>query len=90
MRKERVGSVVLPETALKIHTKHQLTEAQVREAVMFARYETARSKANTPYGPRLEVVGTTCDGVTRIKAWLEPIDREDGTWECKTAVRLQN
>jgi hypothetical protein len=90
MRREWIGHVRFePGTALKIHTKHQLTEAQIREAITLGRHEQATFKENTPYGPRLEVTGTAYDGTTRIKAWLEPIDREDGTWECKTAVRLQ-
>ena len=86
-RSEWVGRIDFDAaTSYKIRTKHNLTEAQVREAVMFG-YGRGRYKEHTPYGTRLEVIGVSADG-TRIKAWLEPIDRTDGHWQCKTAVSL--
>jgi len=75
-----------PATAAKINVKHNLTEDQIREAVSFGHSESAVFNDSTPYGPRLQVIGTTADG-TRVEAWLRPVDRTDGHWECMTAVR---
>ena len=66
---------------------HNLTEDQIREAVMFG-HGTGTYREHTPYGPRLEVSGVAADG-TPLKAWLEPVDRTDGLWECKTAIPLR-
>ena len=78
---------VAPATAAKISMKHGLTEVQVREAVSFGHAERAVWQEHTPYGPRLMVIGTS-DGV-RVKAFLRPVDRSDGHWECMTAVRVE-
>ena len=74
-------------TAAKIRTKHNLTEDQIRDAICFGHHGRARFKEDTPYGPRLEVEGVTDEGI-RVKAFLRPVDRTDGHWECMTAVRL--
>lgn len=88
MPDEWIGFLLFdPGTAAKIRDKHQLTEDQIREAVLFGHAEHARYREDTPYGPRLEVIGTAADG-TRLKAWLEPADRTDGIWRCKTAWKL--
>lgn len=67
--------------------KHNLTKADVREALSFGHAESAIWKEQTPYGARLMATGTTEGGV-RLKAFLRPVDRADGHWECMTAVRV--
>lgn len=76
-----------PATSAKIRMKHGLTDAQVAEAVTFGHAEQVVWREDTPYGPRLMVVGTALDG-TRLKAFLRPVDRADGHWECMTAIRV--
>lgn len=76
-----------PAVGAKIRIKHNLTEHEVREAILFGHAERAEFKEDTPYGPRLTAIGTTSTGL-RIKALLAPVDRQDGTWECRTAYRV--
>jgi hypothetical protein len=76
-----------PEVSSKIRTKHNLTEDQVRQAACFGRHRKAWWHTHPHYGERLLVEGETADGIS-VLAYLRPIDRADGTWECRTAVRL--
>jgi len=88
MRREWIGRLDIPpdvETKLRAPGRN-LTPEQVREAICFDRYERASFNPDTPYGPRLYVTGVSGDNV-RIQAALKPVDRSDGHWECRTAVR---
>jgi hypothetical protein len=75
-----------PQVADKLVTKHQVTPEEVRQAVLFTAYRTARWHNHPVYGRRLEVHGYTDDQVP-ILAILTPVDEVDGIWECRTARR---
>jgi hypothetical protein len=87
MGRERVRRVDIPaDVAQKLRMPNKnLTEQQVQEAI-FRGYETSSFNPNTQYGPRLYVMGTSTDNV-RLQAALRPVDRQQGHWECRTAVR---
>ncbi len=88
MRREWIGRIDFdPAIAAKIRTKHNLTEYQIREAVMFGYSDRAVMEHHSIYGERLNATGTTADGI-RIKVFLRPVDRSDGHWECRTAIRV--
>jgi hypothetical protein len=87
MPEEWIGEVRFsPAVETKLRERRGLTPPQIREAVCWGAAEEAVWDDDEEYGSRLLVVGTTADGV-RIKAVLSPVDREDGTWTCKTAMR---
>lgn len=87
MGREWIGRLdIAPDVERKIRETHGLTGQHVREAVQFDRYESATYNEATPYGPRLYVTGTSYDNV-RLQAALAPVDRTDGHWELRTAVR---
>jgi hypothetical protein len=86
---EWIGLILFPPDVLEhIQTKHNLTREDVNDAATLGHHESAVFKEHTPYGPRLMVIGTATNGA-RLVAWLRPIDRNDGFWECKTAYPLQ-
>lgn len=83
-----IGYVIFAEEiAAKLRAKHSLTPDQVREAICWSTHERAAWDDHPVYGERLVVTGdsSTCG---RIIAYLRPVDRSDGTWECLTAWRL--
>lgn len=79
--------IFTPEVSAKIQAKHNLTEDEVRQAVCFGGHREARWHDHPDYGLRLVVKGETADG-RPLMAYLHPVDRTDGTWECRTAIRL--
>ncbi len=84
---EWIGQILFDDSvAAKITMKHSLTPDQVREAVCWGAAEAAVWDEDPDLGARLFVFGRTSDG-TSIKAVLLPVDRTDGTWRCKTAMR---
>jgi len=87
MPEEWIGEVFFSEAVeWKLRERRGLTPASVREAVCWGAAQAAVWDNDPERGSRLLVLGTTGDGV-RIKAVLLPVDREDGTWTCKTAMR---
>lgn len=76
-----------PAVSAKIRSKHNLSEEEVRHAVCFGRHREARWHVHPDYGARLVVKGDTADG-SPVIVYLRPVDRTDGTWECRTAIRL--
>lgn len=76
-----------PEVAAKLRSKHSVDTWEVEEACTLGAHREARWHTHPVYGRRLLVRGTTYAGST-ILAYLKPIDERDGTWECRTARRL--
>lgn len=74
-----------PEVEAKIQQKHNLTAARVREAVALGAADRMDWHAHPVYGWRLIATGTDADG-HRIIAYLRPVDRDEETWECLTAM----
>jgi hypothetical protein len=84
--KEWVGEIRFsPEVIEKLWTKHDLTPEEVRMAVACGAHDEYRWDNDPAYGRRLIVEGSDSQG--RIRAYLRPIDRRDGLWECLTAWR---
>jgi hypothetical protein len=75
-----------PAISNKIKTKHDLTEAEVIEAVAFGRHVRAAWDEDPRYGRRLVVLGRTAAD-REVVAYLRPVDENDGHWECRTAIR---
>ena len=73
-----------PATSEKLRRKHNLTDEEVVEAVAHGNHDRAVWDDEEAYGERLVLTGSTYNG-RRIIAYLRPIDRDDGTWECMTA-----
>jgi len=72
----------------KINKKHNLTAAEVREAVLYARDAVAEWQEHPQYGLRLVVRGTTYAGRPVI-AYLTRANEDDpdeGTFDLKTAL----
>lgn len=85
---EWIGEVLFDDAVVrKILTKHRLSPDEVREAICWGAAEAVRWDDDPHRGSRLLAIGTTSNGV-RIKTVLLPIDRSDGTWRCKTAMRV--
>lgn len=76
-----------PQTAAKIRQKHDVTPEEVREAVCWGAAEEARWHTHPVHGRRLLAVGTPYHGSYRVLVVLAPLDRADGRWRCKTAIR---
>ncbi len=84
---EWVGKIEFqPEIERKLRNKHQLTPDQVRSAVALGAHDHAEWHDDPSYGLRLMLTGEDADGP--ILAYLRPLDRSDGVWECLTAWRL--
>jgi hypothetical protein len=77
-----------PDVASKIRSKHNLSTAEVREAVCFGAHREARWNVHPDYGRRLLVRGATYEG-KQIIAYLRPMNEGDGIWECRTARRIR-
>jgi hypothetical protein len=85
---EWVGEIRFSEAVeAKLWIKHNLTPAQVRAAVSCGAHDTYRWDRDKDYGRRLILEGSDADGP--IRAYLRPIDRRDGLWECLTAWRVR-
>ena len=72
-----------PEVAEKLWDKHELTPEDVRQAVACGAHDRYSWDNDPDYGLRLILEGSDTRG--RLRAYLRPIDREDGLWECLTA-----
>ena len=84
---EWIGEVrINPEVADKLRTKHNLTPALVRNAIAAGAATSLTWHTDPVYGRRI-IANGAADGV-RIKAYLRPLDRNDGLWECMTAWRI--
>jgi len=84
---EWVGEIVFdPAVDRKLREKHDLTPDQVRQAVACGAHDRADWNEHPRYGPRLILTGS--DGHGELIAYLRPLDREDGLWECLTAWRI--
>lgn len=85
--KEWVGEIRFsPAVVEKLWDKHELTPEDVRRAVSSGAHDDYRWDNDPLYGNRLIIEGS--DAVGPIRAYLRPIDREDGLWECLTAWRV--
>lgn len=85
--REWVGEIRFSEAVeAKLRTKHNLTPSQVRAAVSCNAHDQAIWKRHPQHGWRLMLVGSDDEG--QIEAYLRPIDREDGLWQCLTAWRV--
>ena len=83
-----IGAIYFhPDVVAKLGRKHNVTPGQVRDAVAYGNHATAAWHDDPIYGERLIVKGVDADGIELI-AYLRPIDRTDGTWECLTARTL--
>jgi hypothetical protein len=83
---EWVGEIVFsPELAAKLRHKHGITPEQVRDAVACGAHEDQWWTYHRIYGRRLALEGSDDNG--RMRVYLRPIDREQGTWRCLTAWR---
>jgi uncharacterized DUF497 family protein len=76
--------VITPSTESKINEKHQVTFDEVRQAVLAGAATEARWHQHEVYGRRLLARGETAAG-RQLIVTLVPTDREEETWECKTA-----
>lgn len=86
---EWIGEVLIDGSiAAKLLEKHDLSPRDVREAICWGAAESARWDDDPVLGSRLLVIGRTSHGV-RVKVVLLPVDRSDGTWRCKTAMRVR-
>ena len=84
---EWVGEIRFsPQVIAKIQTKHHLTAQDVRQAVSCGAHDDHRWDDDPLYGRRLILEGSYAEG--RLRAYLRPIDRRDGLWECLTAWRV--
>lgn len=72
----------------KLRVKHNLTPSQVKAAVSCGAHDWAGWNTHPTYGRRLIIEGSDADGP--ILAYLRPIDRGDGLWECLTAWRTDD
>lgn len=80
-----IGRVVIdPAAEAKINGKHNVTFDEVREAVEVGAATAARWHDHPLYGTRLLARGLTAAGRNLIVT-LVPVDRDEETWECKTA-----
>jgi len=68
----------------KVATKHNVTAAEVREALVLTQLQRAVWH-HAAQGRRLLATGTTADG-RRLNAVLYPADQGDGTWWLATAM----
>lgn len=68
----------------KICNKHQVTPAEVREALILRNDVDKRWEDHPAHGQRLVALGTTYDG-RPILAALLPVDVQEGIWILKTA-----
>jgi hypothetical protein len=86
---EWIGQIVPASQATedKLTQKHNLTIAQIMEAVAHGAHERAFWHDHPTYGRMLIVYGS--DSISGMVVYLRPIDREDGLWECLTAWREQ-
>ena len=71
--------------AAKLAEKHNVTEQDVRDALVLTRLERAGWDHDHDKGWRLLVTGTTFEG-RRLNAVLYPADEHDGTWWLGTAM----
>jgi len=69
----------------KLRTKHNLTPDRVTAAVAWGHHDWAKWHDHPIYGRRLILGGSDADG--QVVAYLRPIDRKDGIWQCLTAWR---
>lgn len=84
---EWIGEIKFgPEVTDKIRAKHGLTPTQVRSAVAFGNHDSHRWDEDRRYGRRLIIEGSDEQGA--LRAYLRPIDKQDGVWECLTAWRV--
>lgn len=82
-----VGEVTFsPEVEAKLRSKHNLTPTEIRSAIAWGNHAWAVWNDHPEYGRRLVVSGRSETG--SLVAYLRPIDREDGLWECLTAWRI--
>lgn len=79
--------IIDPPIEAKIQGKHNLTAAQVREAIQYPAKAESAFDSNEEHGPRWLVVGE-CDGRSIVAAVL-PVPSYEGpnaeTWVLKTA-----
>lgn len=75
-----------PAVDRKLRTKHGLTPQQVRNAIAWGRHEKAWWDNHERYCRRLIVIAGDAHG--KVIAYLRPIDRADGIWQCLTAWRM--
>jgi hypothetical protein len=88
VEEEWVGFIYFdPYTVDKLATKHNLAPWQVKQAVSCGAHDFAGWDNDSVYGLRLLLTGSPADGKPLI-AYLRPLDRTDGTWECLTAWRI--
>jgi hypothetical protein len=81
-----IGAVVFtPEVADEIRAKHNVTPAEVSEAVSFGNARRAWWNDHPVYGRRLLALGATY-AARVILVVLKPSVSDDGTWESKTAI----
>ena len=76
-----------PAVVAKLRAKHGLTPEQVRAVVANGAHDDFRWDDDPLYGRRLILEGS--DDLGPIRAYLRPIDRRDGLWECLTAWRTR-
>ena len=86
MQRVYIGHIeISPRMAVKIASKHGVTEYEVREACQApSRYRRAAWHVHPEYGLRLIVVGETAGGRT-LKIVLQPVDVAQGTYRLRTA-----
>lgn len=85
--REWVGEIRFsPAVERKLRIKHHLTPAQVKRAIAWGTHDWARWSTHPIYGRRLIISGSDAEGP--VVAYLRPIDRKDGLWECLTAWRM--
>jgi hypothetical protein len=79
---------ISPHVEAKINSKHDLTAAEVREAVLYARDAVAEWQEHPRHGLRLVARGTTYAGRPVI-AYMTPVnvnDPNEGAFDLKTAL----
>jgi hypothetical protein len=82
---EYVGYIHIDPSILdKIHTKHQLTEGDVRDAFQWPAEARGFWEDHPEHGLRYLVKGKNYAGRV-ILGWLEPVDIADGTWVLRSA-----
>lgn len=84
-----IGAVVCAlETEHKLLTKHGVSLVEVRQAVLFNAFISAKKHVHAQYGERLFVRGRTYDGI-ELFVVMKALDETDGVWEVKTARRIE-
>ncbi|WP_449064295.1 hypothetical protein [Planomonospora algeriensis] len=86
MKRIYISQVDIPDAIEdKIRTKHNLTGAEVRAALIYGRDVVGHEQTHELYGTRVIVYAGTRNG-QQFQAFLYPVDRAEGIYRLGTAI----